>query len=316
VDLVLGRSAGLGSTLFVPVFLPGVPIVNLFDYFYHTHSNDLAGEAGAHTPPQYFHWRRAAGAMDLLDLENGVTPWTLTDWQRDLFPLEYRDDFEVLFDGVCDRRFYRKRAGPRIVRGRTIPPETRLVTFVSRHLDRTRGFDRFIDLANRLLRSRSDVVCAVVGSSPVQRMLDVEFYNKDYAAHVLGQVPPHDPERLWLLGPATPDAVAELLAMSDVYVYPSRPYIVSRSLVEAMSAGCVVLAADEEPVREFITHEETGLLIPSDDRDAWEQAARVVLDAPASFRPLGERAAALVREKYSQEVTMPQLAALLGQLVD
>src|SRR6516225_7421263 len=31
VDLVLGRSVGLGSTLFVPVSLPGVPIVNLFD---------------------------------------------------------------------------------------------------------------------------------------------------------------------------------------------------------------------------------------------------------------------------------------------
>src|SRR5919109_1467477 len=28
IDLVLGRSAGLGSTLFVPASLPGVPIVN------------------------------------------------------------------------------------------------------------------------------------------------------------------------------------------------------------------------------------------------------------------------------------------------
>src|SRR5262249_31636613 len=32
VDLVLGRTAGLGSTLFAPVYLPRVPIVNLFDY--------------------------------------------------------------------------------------------------------------------------------------------------------------------------------------------------------------------------------------------------------------------------------------------
>src|SRR5262245_33260325 len=32
VDLVIGRSTGLGSTLFVPAALPGVPVVNLFDY--------------------------------------------------------------------------------------------------------------------------------------------------------------------------------------------------------------------------------------------------------------------------------------------
>src|SRR5581483_332509 len=34
-DAVLGRSAGLGSTLYVPVFQPGVPIVNLMDYYFH-----------------------------------------------------------------------------------------------------------------------------------------------------------------------------------------------------------------------------------------------------------------------------------------
>src|SRR3954447_531800 len=39
VDLVLGRSAGLGSTLFVPPFQPGVPVVNLFDGFTHAHAH-------------------------------------------------------------------------------------------------------------------------------------------------------------------------------------------------------------------------------------------------------------------------------------
>ena len=29
------------------------------------------------TPPAYYHWRRAANAIDLLDLENGVMPWAL-----------------------------------------------------------------------------------------------------------------------------------------------------------------------------------------------------------------------------------------------
>src|SRR5438093_1325060 len=41
VDLVLGRSAGLGSTLFAPTHFPRMPIVNLFDYYYQPHENDL-----------------------------------------------------------------------------------------------------------------------------------------------------------------------------------------------------------------------------------------------------------------------------------
>ena len=74
VDLVLGRSAGLGSTLFAPVFASAAPIVNLFDYFLHPHTNDLAAEADSEMPVEYFHWRRSANAMDLLDVENGVVP--------------------------------------------------------------------------------------------------------------------------------------------------------------------------------------------------------------------------------------------------
>jgi glycosyltransferase involved in cell wall biosynthesis len=124
-----------------------------------------------------------------------------------------------------------------------------------------------------------------------------------------------DPDRLWLLGSATSRVLAELFAVSDLHVYPSRPYVVSHSMLEAMAAGCVVLASDSEPVREFITHEHTGLLVSNDSPDAWEQAARPVLDAPAVYRPLGASAAALVREKYAQDITLPQLALLLGQLV-
>jgi glycosyltransferase involved in cell wall biosynthesis len=316
VDLVLGHSSGLGSSLFVPVLWPGVPIVNLFGYFFHAHAHDLAGEAGADMPAAYFHWRRAANAMDLLDLENGVTPWTLTRWQRGLYPAEYRDDFLVLFDGVDTRRFARPERAARRVAGRPISPQARVVSCVALALDRLRGLDRFMELANRLQRTCADVLCIVVGGSLVQRGLDVQFYGQDYRAHVLARNPPHDPERLWFLDTVPQAVVAELLGATDLHVYPGRPYPVSRSLLEAMSAGAVVLAADTEPVREFITDGRTGLLVPADDPDAWERQARAVLDDPAGHLPLGTAAAALVREHYTQDVTLPVLAEHFSRLVE
>ena len=88
-------------------------------------------------------------AIELLDLEQAALGWTPTEWQRELFPAEYRDDFLVLHDGVDTRRFARSPwhatgRGPRSIAGRVIPDETRVVSFVARSLDRLRGFDRFL----------------------------------------------------------------------------------------------------------------------------------------------------------------------------
>ncbi|MGH9468151.1 MAG: glycosyltransferase, partial [Terriglobales bacterium] len=130
-------------------------------------------------------------------------------------------------------------------------------------------------------------------------MNQAEFYGKDYAAHVLSQTPPTDPTRFWLLGAARPSAVTELLAASDLHVYASRPYPLAQSLLEAMAAGRVVLAWDSAPVREIITHGQTGLLASPDDADAAFEQARAVLRQPSEYAPLGEAAAALMHERYS-----------------
>lgn len=118
-----------------------------------------------------------------------------------------------------------------------------------------------------------------------------------------------------MLGFARPSVVAELLAASDLHVYASRPYPLAQSLLEAMSAGCIVLAWDSEPVREILTSGVTGLLTPGDDDDAAFQQARAVLREPAEYAPLGEAAAALVRERYAHDVTLPRLAEHLQQLI-
>jgi glycosyltransferase involved in cell wall biosynthesis len=311
IDLVLGRSAGLGSTLFVPAALPGVPVVNLFDYICLPRSNDLTADVRPDIPDAYWHWRRSANAIDLLDLENGALPWTATAWQRDLYPPEYRADFRVQHDGIATDLFRRPApiaSAPRTLLRRTLPADARVVTFVSRGLDRLRGFDRFVRLANRLLRARTDVLCVVLGAPVVHRGLDVEFFGQDYRAHVLAREPLHDPARVWFVDLARPAQVAEVLAASALHVSLSRPYPVARSLLEAMAAGCVVLAADTPPAREVIDPGRTGLLAPADDLDAWERLALAALDDPAAHRPLGEAAAEQVRRHYARDVTVPILA--------
>jgi glycosyltransferase involved in cell wall biosynthesis len=317
VDLIVGRSEGLGSTLFSPVYRPGAPVVNFHDYYFHSHQYDLADEAGPEMPAGYFQWRRSANAVDLLDLENGSAAWTATNWQRGLFPAEYRGDFHVHHDGVDTRRHAPgDRSGTRKILGRSVPAETRVVTFVARSLDRLRGFDRFLSLAAGLLRDRSDVICIGLGDPVVRRGLDVEFHQRDYKAHLLAALAPLDPERLWFPGHLLPDSVAEVLSASDLHIAPSRRYPVARSLLEAMSAGAVVLASDTEPHREFLTPGVNGLLASPADPDDWMKQARSVLDDPAGFRPIGDAASTFIREHCAQDATLPRLAALFSRLVD
>lgn len=319
IDVIVGRSAGLGSTLFAPVYWPAAPVVNFLDYYYHAHKYDLADEAGPETSPVYFHWRRSMAAIELLDLEQTAMAWTPTEWQRGLFPAEYRDAMLVLHDGINTRRFGRSswhatRTGPRTIAGRAIPDSTRIVSFVARSLDRLRGLDRFLTAADAILRARPDTLIVVVGDRIVRRGLDVAFHNKDYAAHLLAQRPTLDTNRIWFVGASPPSIVAEVLAVSDLHIAPGRAYPVARSLLEAMAAGCVVLASDTEPHRQVIHTGEAGLLVNAEDADALVRVALSVLDDPAAHRPLGDAAAALVKERWSQDECLPHLAEQLYTL--
>jgi glycosyltransferase involved in cell wall biosynthesis len=320
IDLIVGRSAGLGSSLFAPVYWPAAPLVNYLDYYYDAHRHDLAEETGPEVPPAYFHLRRSVVAIDLLELEQSTLGWVPTRWQQQLFPAEYRESLLVLHDGIDTTRFARSpwhatALGPRSIAGRVIPDDLRVISFVARSLDRLRGFDRFFTVANALLRTRADVLCVVLGDPIVRRGLDVVYHEKDYPAHLMAEERPVDPDRLWFLGPAAPAVTAEVLAASDLHVAPSRPYPVARSLLEAMAAGCVVLASDTEPHREVIIPGRTGLLTEGRDTDGLARQALAVLADPTTYRPLGDDAALVVQEQYAQDVCLPRLAEQFSALV-
>jgi glycosyltransferase involved in cell wall biosynthesis len=111
-----------------------------------------------------------------------------------------------------------------------------------------------------------------------------------------------------------PWQLADVLSISDLHVYPSVPFVLSWSLLNALACECVVLASDVPPVREVMTDGVNGLLRDFFDEDGLSAAALEVLRDPATSRPLGRAGRALIEERYAVDVTLPHLVALLTRV--
>ncbi len=241
--------------------------------------------------------------MNLNACDAGYTP---THWQRQSFPERFRGKIEVHPDGI-DTELYRPRRPPPSLAAHGVPDGARVVTFVARGLESVRGFDLFMGLAARIRAARPDVYFVAVGGETTHYGWDPIFTGgRTFKEWVLSR---HggDLSAFTFLGMVDPAVLADVLARSALHVYLSVPFVASWSLLNALSAGCVVLAGDTEPVREMIEPGRHGLLAPLFDADELTRLALAVLDDPAAHAPLGEGGRRLVEEKYSVEVAVPAL---------
>ena len=81
------------------------------------------------------------------------------------------------------------------------------------------------------------------------------------------------------------DDTASLMQCADVLVLPSREEGLSNVILEAMAAGCPVVASAVGGNPELVEHSRTGLLFPSDDATALAAAlVRVACDPDLRLR--------------------------------
>jgi glycosyltransferase involved in cell wall biosynthesis len=311
-DVIVGHS-GFGSTLFLKELYPDVPIINLFEYFYHVTNSDMDFRP-EFQPSEMDRLRaRARNGMILLDLDNCTRGYSPTSWQRSRFPLEYQSKLHVVFDGI-DTSIWKPQSGTLGQIGdHSIPAGTKILTYVARGFESMRGFDMFMKTAKLILAQRQDVVIIVVGTDRVHYGGDLKHTGgKTFKEFVLSQ-DDYDLSRIIFTGALPERALARLLALTDLHIYLTVPFVLSWSMLNAMACGAVVLGSDTAPVRELIEPGKTGLLADFHSPEAIAEAAEAVLRNPSEYKALGHRAAELIRESYSVEVCLPQFEQLLTQ---
>lgn len=311
-DVIIGHS-GFGTT----VFLQGLydcPIVNLFEYYYHTHGSDMDFRPDFPSPPIVKLRAHARNAMILMDLQACTAGYAPTAWQKSLFPQEYESKIDVMHDGI-DTEFWQRRSILRYIGNEAIPDDVRIVTYVARELEAMRGFDIFVRVANRIVKDMSNVLFVVVGSDRVCYGNDLErIKTKTFREYVMQTEQP-DLSRFRFLGTVPQARLRDIFSLSDLHIYLTVPFVPSWSLLNALACECTVLASDVAPVREVIEHERTGLLGEFCDVDGLvEQAFRVLRDG-TQHRELGHAGRALIEGSYSLDKTLPQFLGLLDRVM-
>jgi glycosyltransferase involved in cell wall biosynthesis len=102
------------------------------------------------------------------------------------------------------------------------------------------------------------------------------------------------------------------LQVSSVHVYMTYPFVLSWSCLEAMSAGCLMVASDTPPVRDVIEHGKQGLLFDFMHPEELARTVQQALDGGQKFQPMRDSARQTVVHRYDfEQVSLPGYLALL-----
>ena len=102
-----------------------------------------------------------------------------------------------------------------------------------------------------------------------------------------------------------------LLQVSSVHVYLTFPFVLSWSFMEAMSAGCAIVASDTAPVREMANDGEHCLMFDFFDPQALaERVLQLLADRPLAAK-LGAAARQRMVEQFDSRLLQPRMSQLI-----
>lgn len=252
-DVVVAHS-GWGAGMFAKDVFPEAAFVAYCEWWYRHPGVDVAylaaleGDAPVAGPeaPMHERARNAPIAMDLASADAAICP---TAFQAAQFPAVFQSLMTVLHDGVDIDFFRPDPAARRSTLDGLVAEDARVVTYATRGMEPHRGFPQFMAALPAILAADRRAVAVVAGENRVAYGGDairrVDWQAKAMAENGI------DPARIRFVGPLGRHDYLRLLQRSDAHVYLTVPFVLSWSMLEAMSCGCPLVLSDTDPVREF-----------------------------------------------------------------
>lgn len=296
-DVIIAHP-GWGESLFVKDVWPDARL-GLFCEFYN--GPEQAAFEGDLTPEDILRLR-VKNITNHLHFAIGDAGLSPTRFQADSFPAAFRDKISVIHDGIRTDRLIRDENV--VFQAEGTPALTcndEVITFVNRNLEPYRGYHIFMRALPRLLRERPNAQVLITGGDGTSygaRPPDGQSWKQIYINEVRGQISDEDWARVHFLGRIPYDQFVKMLQVSRVHVYLTYPFVLSWSLLEAMSCEAAIVASRTEPVEEVLTNGETARLFDFHDPDALTDNIITLLEDPEERTRLGQVARAVVQQNY------------------
>ncbi|MEO1094688.1 MAG: glycosyltransferase family 1 protein [Cyanobacteria bacterium J06638_28] len=186
-----------------------------------------------------------------------------------------------------DTELFRPELASREMRSRLSQghPDAPLLLYIGRL-----SAEKEVDRIKPVLEAIPEARLALVGDGPHREELEQHFAGTN--THFVG----------YLAG----EALASAYASADAFVFPSRTETLGLVLLEAMAAGCPVVAANSGGIPDIVTNGENGFLFDPKDENG-SIAATQRLFARGAERELMRRNARIEAEKWGWSAATQQL---------
>ncbi len=319
-DLVIAHH-GWGESLFIKDVWPKAKLALYCEFNYQEHGADIGFD------PEFLENEigqtcrlRLKNLNNLLHFQMADAAISPTQWQAQTFPLDFQQKIRVIHDGVdTDAIVPNPKATLTLDDGTTFSRQDEILTFVNRNLEPYRGYHIFMRALPALLKKRPNLHVLIVGGDSTsygKKPAAGQSWKNIFIDEVRPQMSAEEWARIHFLGLIPYNRFIPLLQISTVHVYLSYPFVLSWSLLEAMSTACAIVASDTASVKEVIHHQINGQLVNFFDTTGLVQTITQLLEHPDQRAQQGEAARSFVRQNYDlKRVCLPQQLEWVGDLL-
>ena len=310
-DLIVSHH-GWGESLFLKDVWPQAKLAIYCEFYYHPLGADVGFDPEFPEEDAGEVCRlRLKNLNNLLHFEVADAAISPTHWQASTFPEPFRSKITVVHDGIDTEAVAPNPAVSLTLNGNIkLTRADEVITFVNRNLEPYRGYHIFMRTLPELFKRRPQARVLIVGADDVSygaRPEEGKKWKDIFASEVRPQISDADWARVHFLGHIPYQHFIPLLQLSTVHVYLTYPFVLSWSLLEAMSVGCAIVASDTQPLREAIRHDDTGRLVDFFDVPGLANEVCALLDDPVARQRLGANARAFAQATYDlKTVCLPR----------
>ncbi len=315
---VICAHPGWGEALFIKDVFPKARLVCYQEFYYRFEGSDVNFDPEfPRMGMENAHHLRVRNSSTLQSLACADANYSPTEWQRSQYPKLFREKIDCIHDGIDTDVFSPDpRAWVKIgVNARHFTKQDEVITFVNRNLEPYRGFHSFMKALPEILRRRPKAHVVIIGGDDVSYGSprdDRVSYRQHYFNEIASNV---DLNRIIFCGRIPYMHYLSLLQISSCHVYLTYPFVLSWSMLEAMSTCAPIVGSKTGPVLEVIENEFSGLL--TDFLSPLQIADSVceLLNNKELAKFIGTNARNVIQSKYDlKQICLPKQIKLLTQL--